>query len=411
MNLAIFVGSGQCDCVLENQETARRWTGYVCPDCRFVFRVARDHDGSGIVCPSCRRLLRLPGTGDTVPPLLVEQLLRSVDSPEQPGADGMDRAPRNVRRKRKRKRRESGMTAWEEKAGHSRRGRDRNTTMILAAGLVALIAIVGTVYMMTLHGEDSQAVDHSKATEDPGFPEAPTIASLPDGSADSGPELDQGTPDRDNARFHTDAHPIARAFLEAKTVEERLKVVDRPEIVAERIRRHHPDGTIESEGLGDYSHFSQIRMIGSYAIVPLRTRDFRMRMMTFRVDPDGLKVDWESWVGWSDMAWDDFIEQRPQGAHAFRVNLAAVEYYNFEFADDRKWQSFRVISPDEQHALYGYVERDSPAHVALRSTLDEGFTRAFIELRFAENAANSEQVEITRVVAENWLDPDRLAEP
>ena len=51
-------------------EKSRRWGAFVCPDCRFVFRVPGDHDGVGIVCPSCRRMLRIPVDGDAVAPLM-----------------------------------------------------------------------------------------------------------------------------------------------------------------------------------------------------------------------------------------------------------------------------------------------------------------------------------------------------
>ncbi len=51
-------------------EKSRRWGAFVCPDCRFVFRVPGDHDGVGIVCPSCRRMLRIPADGDAVAPLM-----------------------------------------------------------------------------------------------------------------------------------------------------------------------------------------------------------------------------------------------------------------------------------------------------------------------------------------------------
>ena len=57
----------------DTMESARRWSGYVCPDCRFVFRVPRDHDGKGIVCPSCRRMLKIPTALDVAPPLLTLQ--------------------------------------------------------------------------------------------------------------------------------------------------------------------------------------------------------------------------------------------------------------------------------------------------------------------------------------------------
>ncbi|WP_411827440.1 hypothetical protein [Luteolibacter sp. AS25] len=53
----------------QKPEVKRRWSGFVCPECRFIFRIPRDHDGSGVVCPSCRRVLRIPGEGDETAPL------------------------------------------------------------------------------------------------------------------------------------------------------------------------------------------------------------------------------------------------------------------------------------------------------------------------------------------------------
>ena len=47
--------------VVETATPAKRWNSFVCPACRSIFRVARDHDGRGVVCPSCRGMLRLPG--------------------------------------------------------------------------------------------------------------------------------------------------------------------------------------------------------------------------------------------------------------------------------------------------------------------------------------------------------------
>lgn len=371
-----------------------------------MFRVARDHDGSGLVCPSCRRLLRIPGADDVVPPLLVEQLIRG-ESQTVRAADGN----RNVRRKKKRKRRTSESPAWEEKGRRVRSGYKRHGLLSLFIGLIVLLAILGIVISTTLDDGDTVQDGQLASPEVPLAPlettESPSDANDPD--ATSAPDADPGG--RSDSQFLSDAHPVARAFLEASSVEELLKVVDRPDVVAERIKRYHPDGVIDPPGLGDYSHFSQVRRLGPYGIVPLRTGDFQIRMMFLRADSDSLKVDWESWVGWSDTAWDEFIENRPSGPHVFRVSLGAVEYYNFEFNDDRKWQSYRLISPDEKHSLYGYAEKNSPLNVALRAILEQGLSKAMVEIRFAEDASTSEQVEITRLIAEDWIDPERITEP
>ena len=50
--------------------------------------------------------------------------------------------------------------------------------------------------------------------------------------------------------------------------------------------------------------------------------------------PQGLKVDWESWAGWSEISWEKFLSMKPVSEHVFRVTLSAVDYYNFGFADE-----------------------------------------------------------------------------
>jgi hypothetical protein len=355
-------------------------------------------------------LLRIPKADDVVPPLLIQQLLKDT-GPEQSGGGSGEGGVRNIRRKRKRKRRGGETLDWEEKGRRVRPRGSRNALLGLFIGLVTLGAILGIVVFTTFDDPASNQAEYDEDPEELIIPEGAMILTPSSGGPDVGGDPEAADARRGNAQFLTDAHPVARAFLEATTVEDLLKVVDRPDVVAERIKRVHPEGVIEPLGLGDYSQFSQVRRIGPYGIIPLRTRDLQIRMMTFRVYPDELKVDWESWVGWSDTEWDEFIENRPSGLHVFRVNFAAVEYYNFDFNDDRKWQSFRLISPDAQHSIYGYVEKNSPAHIALRSILEQGFSQAMVEVRFAEGASTGEQVEITRVVAEDWIDPERAAEP
>lgn len=44
----------------------RRWGGFLCPECSFIFRVPKDHDGVGTVCPACQQLLRIPKESNEV---------------------------------------------------------------------------------------------------------------------------------------------------------------------------------------------------------------------------------------------------------------------------------------------------------------------------------------------------------
>lgn len=144
----------------------------------------------------------------------------------------------------------------------------------------------------------------------------------------------------------------------------------------------------------------------------MRTRNFDIRLITLRDDPAGLKVDWESWVGWSDIPWDQFGMDDAQSSGAFRVILQEVEYYNFGFSDDRKWQSFRLESPDGVHSFYGYAERGSLVHSGLQTILArQPGSRLMLALRHPEGARGRGQVEIERIVSEDWIDPERREKP
>ena len=402
MVLAIGIECGQACGVPTIQESARRWRGFVCPDCRFVFRIPRDHDGQGVVCPSCRRLLKLPGDGDVIPPLLA-----ASQPPGNDVADGAQPMPTDdgarVRRSRRRRRHREESEDWESAENRDEKPEEaRSGLLMLAGGMTFLVAIMLAVFFAT---RTNRADDTTVGLE------LPQIQSVGDAAA-SQPADAPRPPGRTLSQFVTEARAVATEFLNAATVDQLLAVVADPEVVESKIREAHPDGMVEARGLADYSQFAQIESTDEYVIVHVHTADHLLHRMAFHESPDGLKVDWESWVGWSDVPMRDFIAERPAGRHAFRVELGAVEYYNFDFADDRKWQSFRLRSPDGEHSLFGYAERSTAAHTKVREALDAEIKQLIVEVEFPEGGSSmAPQALITDVISRNWIHPDRIAAP
>ena len=91
-----------------------------------------------------------------------------------------------------------------------------------------------------------------------------------------------------------------------------------------RIRAFYPDGKIEAPGMlavqrgrRDWSpRASSIRFLSSPA-----TR--RKKSLAFVDTPEGLKIDWESWAGWSEIPWEKFLAAKPVDGQVFRVILAS----------------------------------------------------------------------------------------
>jgi hypothetical protein len=136
------------------------------------------------------------------------------------------------------------------------------------------------------------------------------------------------------------------------------------------------------------------------------TKNYDERTMVFTETADGIRVDWESWVGWCEMGWEDFMTAKPTSGTLFRVKLNDTNYYNFNFSDEAKWKSYTLLSIDEKYRIYGYVEVGSQTAMDIGEALEPGDRFFTLSLKFPENAESNNQVIIERVIANGWITPD-----
>lgn len=206
------------------------------------------------------------------------------------------------------------------------------------------------------------------------------------------------------AELTSEAEVLARKFLNATQVDEMLATVRNPERTESRMREFYPGGKIQAPGMSQFNSGTGLVTRGGLHSFPVLTRDHEEKSLAFIETPQGLKIDWESWVGWSDIPWKDFISTMPTGSHVFRVVLASVDYYNFGFSDEHKWQSYRLESPDKEHAVYGYVEKNSALNAKLRPYSGEQSVLVTLGLKYPVDAKSDSQVEIERLVCEGWVE-------
>lgn len=380
--------AGQCGGVPEMMEKPRRWSGYVCPDCRFVFRIPGDHDGKGVVCPGCRRMLRIPVAGERLPPLVVplKATAPEEDSQEHSAHDGS-------KRRRKKKSRQSEAPDWDNesaKSYESGRGERRRMLWMMIGGAALFSLIVGGVVVAMLGG-DKQV-----------FRQVAGEAASP--SIEDGVEtIPPPRPEKSDSAILAEAEPVIRKFLEASRIEDMLPLVRNPEVAEARMRGHYPEGVIEAPGLAKFNTRSVVKRLGSILSVGVGTRDFVERPIWFFDTPEGIRIDWEGWAGWSEMPWEEFLASKPNSAKVFRVELSPVDYYNFSFSDDAKWRSYRLDSPDGEYSMFGYVERGTVLDSTLRPPTDVKKTAVMLSLKFPGDAGSGKQVIIEKIITDGWI--------
>lgn len=221
------------------------------------------------------------------------------------------------------------------------------------------------------------------------------------------PALDKAAPqvqERAEASILAEIEPLARKFLEATTVADLLPLVRNPAVVADRMKAFYSDGKVAAAGMAKFNSGGVTSTRGGFRSLIVTTGDQLEKQIAFVETPQGMKVDWESWVGWSDISWEKFMAERPATGHVFRVMLSPVEYYNFGFSDEEKWQSYRMESPNREHALYGYVERGSKVAERIRPAPGVTNMGLIVSLKYPVGATLSGQVEIERFVNEGWVE-------
>jgi hypothetical protein len=330
-------------------------------------------------------LLKIPVSGDRLPPLVMPTRAASPEAGDESGEGS--------RRKRKRKsRRSGGAQEWERELRNShgpRKGDKRQMVWMLAGGGVLFILVLVGVVVAMLGG--GKTVPKAADNAAPAGQIAPRVAVAP------------AKPERSDAARLADAEPVIRGFLEARHVEDLLPLVRNPATAGPRMRSHYGGDSIDAPGLSEVVAARGLSRIGEVFTVSVRTRTHEEKAIAFEETADGVRIDWESWAGWSEMPWDVFMAEKPTSPKLFRVNLDMVDYYNFAFADDRKWQSYRLISPDGEHALYGYVEKGTVLDSRLKPPPDTKSVPLTLSLKFPENATAANQVLIDALLADGWV--------
>jgi hypothetical protein len=268
----------------------------------------------------------------------------------------------------------------------------------MLGGGVALFALIVGGVVFTLHGG-------GKATEE--SVQAPQVMKTPPTVAESGDEPLPAIMRRGQVSLLAETEPLARKFLEATSIDELLPLVRDPQRAKPRMQREYPQGRIEPPGLAKFNGNGNVGFGEAVALVEVRTRNFESRQLAFAETREGLKIDWESWTGWSDLTWPALLASRPTQAQVFRVIVKRVDYYNFGFADDKKWQSYRLESRGGEYMIYGYVERGSTLEGKIQLTPEVDRVPMILKIRFpADAATSSNQVLIDEVVADGWVEKD-----
>lgn len=205
-------------------------------------------------------------------------------------------------------------------------------------------------------------------------------------------------------------------YIAADSVDDLLPLVRDPERVGPLMEdwyARHPIKARKFEGLGVFQPFDlEGRLF--WLITCLVEGDDSETILMEQTEDGRVFVDWETQVCYQPMAWDDYVEKRPEGeALDFRVYLQTDwgGFYSHEFRDEETWGVYRLWTRDSEEYVFGYVKKGSELEEQLSklSGANKGYPLAlYLRLRIPEGTTSPRGVLIEEVISERWARVTRL---
>lgn len=353
-------------------------------------------------------MLKVPADGEATPPLILEKVgkITPVSLPEsfqkarerKADVGAAAEGGAGEMRRRRRSPRDEDQPDWDKvptkKLVRVSKPKSSHKLLWVGGGLLTLSLIAALILLARRENAGFEPIAIAPVFEPP----VEIKESVPEPV-----ELPQEM-NRSEAELIDELEPLTRKFLEAETVDELLTTVRDSKRLEEKIRSYYPDGKVPAPGMSGFNTSKTLAYRGKLASLSVRTKDFENKQIAFLRTDEGMRVDWESFVGWSEMPWKQFTTEKPEKALLFRASLRKLDYYNFGFSDEKKWQSYELRSPDGEHVLYGYVERDSPLDLKLRPLDGKSTKLVTVKLKFPAGEEKVNQVLIDGMPVDGWVE-------
>jgi hypothetical protein len=411
----------------------KRWNAYTCPDCRGIFRAPRDYEGHGVICPMCDRMLRMPRKGEeptaqqqppAVPTGGVKSsavaravglpkssgVMRSVGAPksvsppqrplmpaliatpvdESATSDGSQPRVSRIQNKQIESDEEWGGAKQKRVTPTKKHGSayEKNRFFLISFGVLGAIFLIA-VLMKSLQPEVKKGAAKN----------LPDIVEIMPEAAPIKKEAAQGI---NSLKIES----VVKNFMTAETLDEMKQFVFLNDALDKKIDAYYKDHPWKKPGF--FSLFEdQLQVTPDGLVCQAKASDanFNERDIFLRTKGNSYQVDWESWVGWSEMGYEELRKSKPKQAVEVRVIVSAETYFNFDFPKEHenRWQSYKLSFPLQESALHGYVARAGKLDDELRMNVDEKERYMILRVRYPEKSTRDDQILVDSVVQVGWV--------
>ncbi len=201
-----------------------------------------------------------------------------------------------------------------------------------------------------------------------------------------------------------------RRFFKSSLVAERARIVRQPERVTPLMEAYYTREPAVAQPLIHIRRLAPLTLGTNtnfwIAMVELDHSTTQNLVIDVTTSGEPL-IDWETLVCYQPMEWDHFVRERPTNtSFDFRVYVEADNFYSHEFADSKKWSSFRLTALGGEDPAFGYAKVDGPIAREIFEQLNKnqgGQCSLILRISIPQGLQSRSGVVIEKLVNSSWL--------
>ena len=210
-----------------------------------------------------------------------------------------------------------------------------------------------------------------------------------------------------------------RDFFNITSIEALTQQVRQPERVAPLIRQYYARHGLDNARLESIdlllpvmdlstTDLSSIELNSNFWMASVTVTHGATHNLILEILESGqVRIDWENWVCYQPMKWDDFVNHRPaKNQLDFRVFAERDHFFSHEFYDSKQWACFRLSTVDSEETLFGYAPATSDLVQSLDQLLAESNGQPIapiLRLSIPEGLHSRRGVVIEKLTSSRWI--------
>jgi hypothetical protein len=348
--------------------------------------------GNGVICPGCEKLLAIPSEEN-------EQSIKEISE-----ADYANTIKKEKKKNLEKRRKSKSVRGHHEWASSPNDLGEKSIKVMIPIAIISLLLIGVLLFFIIPDSKDTTGILNNPQVLDHGSFLAPIDQVAP--PSDTSPPSEVYLYDAEDENKVKQLEEFFNRMYAAKTIDEMIPYVRPVDGIREKMT-HHYKGKSPNE-----SQFKEINFARSsddatgYLSFECQTQDYKIHYGFIKYTKDEILLDWESYVAYSEMTWEELAKKKPTKPFKLRVSANKANFYNDEFAKEKEWQSVALTNPNEEESIYGYVKRGTATYQQLFNFGLSDNRDVILEVYFPKDARAGNQVFIDRVVEQGWLIKD-----